>query len=336
MSSVLLVGGCVDYFESDKERITIVDSTGEEIEINYPVENVVTLTSDSAEAVRALGAEDKVVGINDYMSGDFWGDLGEIDSVGNIFNPNPEEIASLEPKPDLVLTYTEYTEDLEDDLKPFGIDVVRLDFYKMDSIEEEIEILGEILDKEDEAEELLNFYNKHMDEVKELAGDINESEVKDVYIEGFEEWSTASTNESNYHQVVELVGANNIAGDRDRTYPTVSAEWVLDNNPDAMMKVVQDSSVLGYDVNCTENAEQMYNDIVDREGLSETDAVKNDELVLVSQNVLSTMQNNIGTLIMAEYLYPDVYEDIDPMEVHEEYLEDFHGIEYDGIWYYSK
>ncbi|WGI18135.1 ABC transporter substrate-binding protein [Methanonatronarchaeum sp. AMET-Sl] len=335
ISMVLLVGGCVDYFESDKEKITIVDSTGNEVEINYPVENVVTLTSDSAEAVRALDAENKIVGISEYMVGDsFWGDIGEKNSIGTIFSPNVEEIASLEPKPDIVITYTDWSEDLEDDLKPFGIDVVRLDFYKMDKMEEEIELLGEILDKENEATELLNFYNKHLDEIKDLSSNLNASDVKEVYIEGYQEWSTAATNETNYHQIIELVGAKNIAEEFDTTYPKVSDEWVLEKNPDVMVKIVQDSNTLGYEVNSTEKAEQMYEEIVDRKGLSNTTAIQDDELILVSQNVLSTMQNPIGALIIADFIYPNIFEDIDPEEVHKEYLMKFHGIEHEGIWHY--
>jgi len=336
VTSILVVGGCVGEIGGDKEKITITDSTGTDLEINYPVEHVVTLTSDSAEAVRALDAENKIVGITEYMKGDsFWGDIGDKPSVGNIFSPNAEEIASLDPKPDIVITYTDWSDDLEDQLEPFGIQVVRLDFYKMDTMDREIEVLGEILDREDEADELLEFYGDQLDKIETKSGMMDEDMVKEVYLEAYKEYSTAATNDTNYHQILNLIGSVNIAGEFTNTYPEVSAEWVMEKNPDAMVKVVQDSDTLGYEVEDTENAEQLYNEITDRKGLSSTDAIKDGELLLVSQGVLSSMKSPVGALIIAEFLYPSLYSDIDSNEVLEEYFEDFHGVGHDGIWYYK-
>ena len=47
--------------------ITIVDSAGNTIVIEEPVERIVTLTTDAAEVIRAIGAADKVVGVSKYV-----------------------------------------------------------------------------------------------------------------------------------------------------------------------------------------------------------------------------------------------------------------------------
>ncbi|WP_161490816.1 ABC transporter substrate-binding protein [Methanonatronarchaeum thermophilum] len=320
--------------ESDKDKITIEDSTGTEVEVNYPVEEIVTLTSNSAEAVRALDCDDKIVGISEFMKGDqFWEDLDDRTTVGNFFNPNYEEIASLNP--DLVIAYSDYEEDLEDKLDKFDITVVRLDFYKVDQIEEEIEILGKILDAEDNAEKLLDFYEESMEEIIELTNEIGEEDVKNVYIEQFEEYTTAATNDSNWHQMLELINSRNIAEDLDKTHPEVSPEWVVDENPEVMIKIIRCSDTLGYTVNTTEKVENEYNTIMERTGLSLTTALEEDEVHLLSQDVVSAMRYPIGTSLMAESVYPEIYDELDPDELHKTYLTEFHDLEYKGEWSYQ-
>jgi len=48
--------------------LTITDSAGRELTFTVPVERVIVLNSDAAEAVTMLGATDKVVGVSDTVT----------------------------------------------------------------------------------------------------------------------------------------------------------------------------------------------------------------------------------------------------------------------------
>ncbi|OKY77470.1 MAG: ABC-type Fe(3+)-hydroxamate transport system periplasmic component [Candidatus Methanohalarchaeum thermophilum] len=332
-----LVGasGCMEQpGDNDVDgTVNLVDSAGRNLTIEQPVERIVTLTSDSAEAVRALDSGGKIVGVTKYMKGtDFWGNISDQPAVGSCFSPNYEKIAELDP--DLVITYSKWAEDLEDKLRPFNITVVRLDFYKMDSVDTELQKLGKVLDKRERAEELLDFYETQKNKIKSNLSELPEEQRLDVYIEGHEPYSTASR-ESGWHQVLELVGADNIAEDLNATYPDVSSEWVLENNPDVIVKVVT-GDAFGYNIDNSTRASEIYGEIVNREGLSEVDAVKDGKVILISEDVLSAMRHPVGATYLAKGLYPEKLKDLEPGEIHETYLEEFQNIRYDGNWFYRK
>ncbi|MHC1579976.1 MAG: ABC transporter substrate-binding protein, partial [Candidatus Alkanophagales archaeon] len=101
------VTGAAGKSES-KYPITVVDSAGNTIVIEKPVERVVALTSDAAEVIRAIGAADKVVGVSKYVVQDeaFFPELSRLPSVGSCFSPDIEKIIELEP--DIVITYVKW------------------------------------------------------------------------------------------------------------------------------------------------------------------------------------------------------------------------------------
>ncbi len=335
--TIFLVGasGCIEQASKNEvnETVNLVDSADRNLTIKQPVERIVTLTSDSAEAVRALDSGDKVVGVTKYMKGtDLWGNISDQPAVGSCFSPNYEKIAELNP--DLVITYSKWAEDLENKLRPFNITVLRLDFYKMDSIETELQKLGKVLGKSERSEELLDFYEIQKNKIKSNLSELPEEDKLDVYIEGHEPYSTASKG-SGWHQVLGLVGADNIAEGLNATYPDVSSEWVLENNPDVIVKVVT-GDAFGYNVDNSTKASEIYDKMVSRKGLSEVDAVKEGKVILISEDVLSAMRHPVGAIYLAKGLYSEKLKDFEPGEVHETYLEEFQNIRYDGNWFYRK
>ena len=137
------------------DSVSIKDANGRLIDVKLPVKRIVTLTSDALEVIRAVKAEGLVVGLNSGIVRDalFWPGLKDRRSVGSWRNPNYELIAELNP--DIVIGYAERPGPvMEKKIYPFGIQVIRLDFYKILTLEKEVGILGQILKREKEAGQL--------------------------------------------------------------------------------------------------------------------------------------------------------------------------------------
>jgi len=84
-----------------KETVTIIDALGVAVEVEVPVERVISLASDLTEIICALGSEDKIVGRDGTSI--FPPSILEKAVVGeSSYTPNLEVL--LELNPDLVVS----------------------------------------------------------------------------------------------------------------------------------------------------------------------------------------------------------------------------------------
>ena len=73
-------------------------------------------------------------------------------------------------------------------------------------------------------------------------------------------------------------------------------------------------------------------------GFGDTNAGKNNEVyVTYFINTLGP-GDHIGVLYFAKWLYPDLFQDLDPQAVHQEYIDKFQNVDYDleehGVFVY--
>ena len=52
-------------------------------------------------------------------------------------------------------------------------------------------------------------------------------------------------------------------------------------------------------------------------------------------DMLGASKRHIGLLQLAKYLYPDLFEDIDPIEYATQYFETWLDTPFEGIWWYA-
>lgn len=69
-SFLLILGEGITAQAVRGESISIKDATGRSVEVRLPVKKLVVLNSDALEVIRALRAEDLVVGVNTSIIGD--------------------------------------------------------------------------------------------------------------------------------------------------------------------------------------------------------------------------------------------------------------------------
>lgn len=295
------------------------------------------LSTYSAEAMRALDAADKLVGIPSYLAEEhslFFPEISNLPTIGSGFDPDLEKLVSLEP--DLVIAFAESPNPEDFDSKlPTSIKVIHLDFSQSDLMREDFKKLGYIVDRTVEAEEVVKFYDDFNTKIIEQAEDLSDDEKPRVYIE-----SITSTTRS-YNSIgkgtgpdsaCEMAGGTNIAEHND--YKSVDPEWVISENPDIIIGVLFTSLGCGYEHDSTSEFEIIRNDIMSRPELSEVKAVKEGKVYCIATQVMTKPRYFVGIAYLAKWFHPDLFDDLDPEAINTEYLERFQSMPYRGVYAY--
>ena len=316
---------------TERRSVCIKDALGKSVEVRLPVKRLVVLTSDALEVVRAIKAEDLVVGINTGITKDplFWPRLKDRSVVGKWSEPNYEMIASLDP--DMVISYARHPGvEMEKKLIPLGINVIRLDFFKISTLEKEIETLGRILNREKEARQLTAWYQKNLGLIQGTLKNINYR--PDVYVESYSKYNAVGPG-SGAHEMCVMAGGHNIGSDFSIPYPQVTPEWVLANNPHFIIKATSLSNC--YAMIDPGPLKGIRRKIMARPAWDNIQAVKDGKVYVMAGDIWTGPRAIIGTSYMAKWFHPEVFKDFHPEGLHREYLENFQGIKYQGIFVWS-
>jgi len=323
----------------------------EPVTVSMPIEKIIALTPYSAEAIRALGAKDRIVGVDEEITSKttFFPDLSEKTSVGTRSSPNIERI--LELRPDIIITYAgTSTDTLEDKLVGTEIVVVRLHFTRMELLRGEMDILGYLLGERKNALEYLIWYDQYVDEVNNRVSGLTGDEKPDVFLFASDMTTNSAINAAGkgdgMDELCGLAGGNNILADEPGS--TVETEWVLQQNEECGIEVmlgrkyawqgyeIDDPGLGGYTTYAS--IDEDYDKIVGLPGFSEITAVKNNRVHLISRDITATPAIPIGLIYIAKWLHPTLFEDLDPKAIHQEYVDRFCGIDYDvtehGVFIY--
>jgi len=315
-----------------KEKHKVVDTYGRYVDVPKNVEKVAILNSGVYDLVCGLGAADKVIGVTDTTK--VLPNDSKKEIVGTWKEPNVEKI--LELKPDVVFGYKQYMKaESAKQIEDAGIALVYIDAYKAENMASEISTLGLILGKEEKANEYLAFLNKYTDIIKERLAKLPEEEKVNVYWEGYSDYTTVAKGTGG-NGIIDLAGGFNIAGNEPVEYPKISDEWVIEKNPQVIVKVAPNTdATLGLGVENDSKAKKLYDTLVSRQGWDQLKAVKNNKTYIISSEIATSPQGSvIGSLYLATWLYPEKFKDIKPEEVHKEMLEKFYGLDGKGMWTY--
>jgi len=77
---------------------------------------------------------------------------------------------------------------------------------------------------------------------------------------------------------------------------------------------------------------------MNRDELASVTAVKNGRVYVLSQDLQSGPRSFLSSEYMAKWFHPELFEDLDPQAIHQEYLTRFQGLDYDldenGVFVY--
>jgi iron complex transport system substrate-binding protein len=267
--------------------LTITDFLGREITIEKEPERIVSLAPSVTELIFAVGAGDRVVGVTEYDT--YPEEVKDLPKVGGFKGPNIELITAQEP--DIVFASTLSGKEEMETLEKMGIPVVVIEAKSIDNIYESIEMLGKITNKEEKAQTIVNEMKSKIQEISNKVKDRPKIKVFHLIdING--NWTAGSG--TFIHELINLAGGQNIAEDTEG-WVQYSIEELVSKNPDAIVM----SSYAG-DVETIKNME----------GYKETNAVKNNNIYVVSNDdIISRATNRIvlGLEEIAKFLHPEVF-----------------------------
>lgn len=308
--------------------VTVEDALGRKVRVQVPVRRMVALNSDIMEVARSLKAESCIVGVFSQIvrEAEFWGDLAHLPKVGSWRDPDPEAVARLAP--DLVVSYSRNPgKAFEQKAAALGVQVLRLDFYKIETLEREVRTLGLLLDRRPEAERFCTWYRRHLEMIRSRVTQI--SHPPSVYVESYSDYHAAGPN-SGGHQMCVFAGGRNIAADLAVSYPRITPEWVISQNPEVIIKAASFGN--GYARSDPAEFNRRRDAILSRPAWHHISAVARARVHVMDAGIWTGPRAIIGIAHMVRWMHPHVFQDLDPEALHREYLETFQGVPYKGVY----
>lgn len=219
------------FAAAEDTSFTVTDMAGREITFDKPVEKAVALTASDCEIIFALGAGDVLVGRGEYC--DYPPEVLEIPSVQSGYNTNIEQIIALDPEV-LFMSTMAQTEEQVAQLENAGIKVVVSDAQDIEGTYTAIAMIGQVMGKTEEANEVIEGMKTVFEDIKANALD----GTKTIYFEVSPlQWGLWTAGAGTFmNEVAEMMGLKNcfedVAG-----WAQISEEQVLERNPDYILTI---------------------------------------------------------------------------------------------------
>jgi len=349
-----LLAGCSQTVKEGKEEavsaapktVTVTDSDGRTVSVEKPVERVITVNSKAPEILRALGVDldDKIVGVTTYIlkSPDYLPELQ--DKPGFDFNElNYEKIAELNP--DLLISYeggSKYT-DVEK-LEKLRVPVLFLECHGGDKYYESIRLLGKLFDREEKAEEFIQWMKKYEDQITDRTSCLEEKDKPQVlwlsYPDYYYPKLKVRTGISDSHPFITKAGGINIAADfeKEKTIE-VDGEWIAEKNPDIIVADVLGGDYTGYSVSeadAINNMMEIRNKLINDPALKTTKAVKNGKVFIICTDLQGAGRRPAGFAYLAKFFHPELFKDLQPESILKEYYEKWQEVPNQGVYAYPQ
>lgn len=331
----------------------ITDMTGRQVEIKYPINSVIVNQWDFGEVISLLIGEKypeilKGVGRSGSAEnfkrvyGGKYPQLNDISTIGGggKGSYDTEQIIKLNPDVFFINSSGRFLEDSlkqVKDLEKAGIPILvfTMGDNPTKSPQQAISILGEVFDKKEKAEEIINFINDQFALLKERKVE-EVSDKATIYYEhsrGVDRNTFGTTLvRGGWASIIEKAGGKNIAIDNIGENNQLAPEFVLKSDPDHILF----SSALGYVTKETDGAPALAAEVVHRTGWDKLQAIKEKNLHVLFHDHSRTPFAFYPTLYLAKSFYPELMEGVNPDEILKEFYDRFMIVKYDdGIWSYK-
>jgi iron complex transport system substrate-binding protein len=220
--------------------VTVVDDLGRTVRLAGPAQRIVSLAPSLTETLFAIGAGDAVAGVTSYCT--YPHEAAQKPQVGGMINPSLEAIVALSP--DLIVLSMEgnVREDF-DRLTALGAAVFVSNPRSLPDIQKSVKQLGTLSGRSADAAGLAARLAR---EEAEIVHGVSGPRVRTLLIVSIRPLIVAGGN-TFLNELLETAGAANIAARFPATYPTLSREAVVSEDPDLILvasDVVADSRLL--------------------------------------------------------------------------------------------
>ena len=338
LDALLLEPGCARKASSPapEELITVTDLAGRRVELRQNPQRVVVLYSQIPIAMRCLNISlDRIIGTDAFTIRQYSRLLPELEEkeiVGRHFlDLDYEKIIDLEPELVLTVPGALKRTGIAEKLEPAGIKVVALDF-KIKSFRKTLELLGKIFEREEEAKEFADFWFGKLEEVKRRAEELSEEQKVRVYPEGTQRPYVTASKGHTLNEIITLAGGVNISAGLKGRSPEVDPEWVVERDPDVILKYPMGAKYQGgFGKADVGPFEEMRKEIMERPGFDRIKAVREGRVYILSRDILGGVFENVGVCYVAKILYPDLFKDLDPEAYLEEMVESHLGLDFEEV-----
>lgn len=320
LTIILIMGSiCISpVFGDAVSTKTITDMGGKSVTIPADVQKIIiTCYGGATQEVAVMGAKEKIIAQPPQKFATFlkmYPDLAQVPNVGSFDELNLESIMKLNP--DVVInsvTAGKGNAKLEEN----SIPVIQVYTGKatLDNIYNEFRMVGDLLNKPDQAEKLISYWDKKKALLNERISAIPENERKSVY---YMLGGPLHTNGEKWwgHSFVTIAGGINVA-DGIGDVRDINAEQLSKWDPDVIVVSANEGSYV------TDEA------ITSNPQLAGLKAVKNGSVYHIPIGGFwwdrPSPESPLGFLWLAKTLYPDTFSDIDMASETREFFKEFYG-----------
>jgi iron complex transport system substrate-binding protein len=334
-----------------EKEITFIDSCERTVTVNKPLKRIVVLFSYTLELLRSIGVEEnQIVGVESQISSSEFGgtknyykiyfpDYQDKPTLGDGHNPDCEAILNLHPDAVFLCAIPgregNAIDVASDVLESAGITVLRFHGgVGGRKVPEEVIKLGYLFDKQ-KAEKFLDWYEGILNPIKEKVEKISEENKPKVYFESWKPYTAYSA-----YAFIERAGGKDIL---PNARGSIDPEAVIDRDPDIIIKMGFGDGYYA-DARDTTVFEETREEIMNRPELQNVKAVKEGRVYVFSGYLVTYMFGSSTDFLQiayfAKWFHPDLFKDLDPKAIHQEYLTRFQGLDFDldekGVFVYPE
>ncbi|MDC7125358.1 MAG: ABC transporter substrate-binding protein [Spirochaetales bacterium] len=321
--------------ENTEDHIIVLDNRGNEVTIKKPVKKIISLgMGELYSCARAIDAKELIISVNSYVSRNlvFFPDFANLPVISDSQDGVDQE-KILEMDPDVIFMKNEFYGQINDTIRD-SYPTVYIAFDKP----EDIEMFGAIVGKEDEAAEYFEWMNGYLNMIDSRISQLAEEDYQDVFVfYGGEYGMTPPPPYGTFgkanlrNEIIRRAGGINIAENLDGDWITVDPEWLIEKDPEMIVRefyITTSSPAMGYSVSNHSDAATMLQTLIKQPAIEATTAVKTGNVSMIFGDIFEDSWF-VGVAYLAKLFHPDLFEDLDPVKMHQEFLNHFQGLDYD-------
>lgn len=207
----------------------VEDETGRTVRIPARIERIVSLAPNLTEILYALGLEERLVGVTNQC--DYPPAAQQKPKVGDVVNPNLEEIIEL--RPDLALgTTAGNRRETADALERLGIPLYGIDPHSIEDVLSSIRTLADLLGVGERGAELDARLRARLAALQQRLGGVQRPRV--LFAIWLEPLITVGS-DTFLNDLLRRAGARSVTNDLHSAWPRLSLEVALELDPDYLV-----------------------------------------------------------------------------------------------------
>ncbi|MCL1803718.1 MAG: helical backbone metal receptor [Eubacteriaceae bacterium] len=203
--------------------LSLTDGYGNSATIEAKPEKIVSLSPGVTEALFAIGAGPQMIGRSEWCT--YPAEAASLATVGNAYAVDIEKIIELQA--DIVIVSGIFGGDSVSALNQVGIPVISINYDSIDALYESVAMLGQISDRSQEAEALVTSLKADLAALEAACAGF---EARKVFMDLGSLYSSSKADFLG--NSVQKINCVNIAFDFDFSSPQLSAEAVIEADPD--------------------------------------------------------------------------------------------------------